>query len=218
MRVYRHGPEDGSGPLFNTLPSFTWCREQGADGVELDVRRTADDQVVVVHDTAVDGRAVADTARCELPAFVPDLGDVLDLCTGMTVVVELKNFPQDAGWDPSQRLPHLVVDLLEARSWSDDVVISCFGLDALGVVRERSPHTPTAALLLHRQPLRELLPPIADGGHAFIHPYDAMVDEGLVAAAAEHGLDVDVGTLEVPGSRFAELARLGVHGVITPQI
>src|SRR3954453_22265534 len=119
MRVYGHGPEDGSGPLFNTLPSFPWCREQGADGVELDVRRTADDHVVVVHDGQVGGRAVADTARADLPASIPDLAEVLDVCRGMTVIVELKNFPQDAGFDTAQRLPHLVVDLLESRAWSD---------------------------------------------------------------------------------------------------
>src|SRR3954452_3796790 len=111
MRVYRHGPEDGSGPLFNTLPSFPWCRDQGADGVELDVRRTADDHIVVVHDVEVDARAIADTRRRDLPAAIPDLVDVLDVCTGLTVVVELKNFPEDAAWDPSQRLPHLVADL-----------------------------------------------------------------------------------------------------------
>src|SRR4051812_14001065 len=107
MRVYGHGPEDGSGPMFNTLPSFPWCRDQGADGVELDVRRTADDRVVVVHDAVVDGLAVAEAQRRELPADIPDLVDVLDVCGGLTVVVELKNFPQDPAWDASQRLPHL---------------------------------------------------------------------------------------------------------------
>src|SRR4051794_38461314 len=120
MLVYGHGPEDGSGPTFNTLPSFPWCREQGADGVELDVRRTADDQLVVVHDDAIDGRAVAETRRAELPAYIPELTAVLDVCAGLSVIVELKNFPQDPGWDPTQRLPHLLVDLLEARGHRDD--------------------------------------------------------------------------------------------------
>jgi glycerophosphoryl diester phosphodiesterase len=216
--VYGHGPEDDSGPMFNTLPSFAWCREQGADGVELDVRRTADDQLVVVHDHAVGGRPVAEAMRHELPATVPDLDAALDACRGMTVVVELKNFPQDPGFDPAQRLPHLVVDLLEQRGGTDDVVVSCFGLDALDVVRARAPHLPTAALLLHRRPPAELLAPLAAAGHRFIHPYDAMVDAELVDAAGALGLEVDVWMLAVPATRFAELAALGVHGVITPQI
>ena len=36
--------------------------------------------------------------------------------------------------------------------------------------------------------------------------------------AARLGLPVDVWMLAVPPSRFAELASLGVHGVITPQL
>jgi glycerophosphoryl diester phosphodiesterase len=216
--VFGHGPEDGTGPRFNTLPSFRWCREQGADGVELDVRRTADDHVVVVHDHQVDGTDVAATRRRDLPDWIPDLSAVLDACRGLTVIVELKNFPQDPAFDPSQRLTHLVVDLLAERDGQDDVVVSCFGLAALDVVRERSPRTPTAGLLFSREPTRDGLAPIADGGHAFVHPYDGMVDERFVAEATRLGLQVDVWMLEVPAARFDELAELGVHGVITPQI
>jgi glycerophosphoryl diester phosphodiesterase len=218
MRVYGHGPEDGSGPRFNTLPSFAWCRQQGADGVELDVRRTADDRVVVVHDAAVDGRAVADSPRADLPPYIPDLTAALDACAGFPVIVELKNFPQDAGFDPSQRLPHLVVDLLQDRGGRDDVVISCFGLAALDVVRSRAPGIPTAGLLFSRQPDLDLLRTVADGGHDFVHPYDAMVDEAFVDTAARAGLPVDVWMLDLPPARYDELAALDVHGVITGQI
>jgi glycerophosphoryl diester phosphodiesterase len=218
MRVFGHGPEDGSGPRFNTLPSFGWCRDQGADGVELDVRRTADDRVVVVHDDSLNGQDVASTSRRLLPDWVPDLSAALDTCLGLTVIVELKNFPEDAGWDPSQRLTHLVLDLLEDRGGADDVVVSCFGLAALDVVRERSPSTPTAGLLFSREPAPELIRPVADGGHTFVHPYDAMVDERFTDDATRLGLPFDVWMLEVPPARFDELAGLGAHGVITPQI
>src|SRR4051794_39391534 len=104
MRVFGHGPEetgpwDGRSPRFNTLASFRWLRGLGVDGVELDVRLTADDAVVVVHEAAVDGRHVCDVPRAALPAEIPDLADALDMCNGMTVIVELKNFPQDAYFD-----------------------------------------------------------------------------------------------------------------------
>ena len=39
----------------NTLAAFAQARAFGADGVELDVRRTADDRLVVHHDPHVDG-------------------------------------------------------------------------------------------------------------------------------------------------------------------
>ena len=42
----------------NTILAFARARELGADGVELDVRRTADDVLVVHHDPHVDGFGV----------------------------------------------------------------------------------------------------------------------------------------------------------------
>src|SRR5438045_594778 len=39
----------------NTLAAFTRAREMGADGVELDVRRTADGVLVVHHDPDAEG-------------------------------------------------------------------------------------------------------------------------------------------------------------------
>ena len=43
----------------NTVAAFRAAAEMGADGVELDVRRTSDDRLVVVHDPRLaDGRVV----------------------------------------------------------------------------------------------------------------------------------------------------------------
>ena len=42
-----HAPE-------NTLPSFQQALQKGADGVELDVKLTADGHVIVIHDSTVD--------------------------------------------------------------------------------------------------------------------------------------------------------------------
>ena len=38
----------------NTLAAFTRALEQGADGIELDVKLSADGEVVVIHDQTVD--------------------------------------------------------------------------------------------------------------------------------------------------------------------
>jgi glycerophosphoryl diester phosphodiesterase len=223
MLVFGHGieedgPWDGTSPRFNTLPSFSWLRDQGVDGVELDVRLTADDVPVVVHDSAVSGRLVRETTRDELPAEIPDLADALDVCRGMTVIVELKNFPQDDGFDPSQRLVHHVLALLADRQWDDDVVLSSFGTDALAVVRREAPHVRTAALLFGREPDPTVLRAVVDAGHRLAHPYDPMVDAAFVDAAHRLGLSLDVWLLEVPPERYGELAALGVHGVITSQV
>ena len=101
----------------NTVASFRAARALGADGVELDVRRTADGALAVVHDAHLaDGRAVVDTVRAELPAGVPELADVLDACAGLALVnVEIKNWPGDVDFDESLAFVDAVVATLLAR-------------------------------------------------------------------------------------------------------
>src|SRR3954452_21051881 len=106
---YGHGPDgaEAGSEAINRLPSFEWCRRLGADGVECDVRRTADDELVVIHDAELDdGTGIARAHRADLPAFVPGLAEVLDACRGLIVNLELKNFRRDPGFDPTQRITH----------------------------------------------------------------------------------------------------------------
>jgi glycerophosphoryl diester phosphodiesterase len=187
------------------------------DGIELDVRLTTDDEVVVVHDARLDGRRICDIARADLPALIPDLTDALDACAGMTVIVEVKNFAQDEYFDPGQRLVHRVVEILAGDGRADDVIVSSFGWDALDVVRRDAPHLTTAALMFAREPDPAQLVAAADRGHRLAHPYDAMVDPAFVSEAERLGLALDVWLLDVAPERYAALAALDVHGVITGQ-
>ncbi|HUZ80916.1 MAG TPA: glycerophosphodiester phosphodiesterase [Gaiellaceae bacterium] len=67
----------------NTLPAFAAAVAGGADMIELDVRRTADGRVVVVHDRTLERlweepRRVADLMRDEVRALgIPDLAQAL---------------------------------------------------------------------------------------------------------------------------------------------
>ncbi len=59
----------------NTLEAFRHAATLGADWVELDVRRTADDRLTVHHDAVLpDGRAIVHLAAGDLPpvAALPD--------------------------------------------------------------------------------------------------------------------------------------------------
>ena len=57
----------------NSLAAFRVAREVGADGVELDVRRTADGALAVHHDATLgDGRRLLDLAVDELPDGIVD--------------------------------------------------------------------------------------------------------------------------------------------------
>jgi glycerophosphoryl diester phosphodiesterase len=217
--VFGHGSEDGSGPAINTIESYGWCREQGADGVELDVRRTSDDELAVVHDAVLpDGRLVGSTAFAELPPHIPRLADVLDQCVGLIVNIELKIFPSDPEFDPTERLTRLVIDLLRARGGSDRVLVSCFGLGAIDLVKAQAPECPTAALLLSRRPAPDLLGAVVAHGHTTVHPYDTMVGDVFMTVARQHGLVVNPWIGEVGPERMRTLVNLGVDGLITADV
>jgi len=87
----------------NTLSSFRRALELGVDAVELDVRKTRDNELVVIHNADVnkttDGSgAVNELTLEEIQRFVtekgehvPTLEDVLDaVATRVKVLVELK--------------------------------------------------------------------------------------------------------------------------------
>jgi glycerophosphoryl diester phosphodiesterase len=217
--VFGHGPEDGSAHAINRLPSFEWCRRLGADGVEGDVRRTGDDQLVVIHDASLlDGRAIADARRAELPEFVPGLEEVLEACRGLIVNMELKNFPRDPAFDPAQRITRLVLELLAARAYADRVVVSCFDFAALDLIRAEAPALPTGVLLLSRRPPTDLLDRVVDHGHPVVHPYDTMVDETFVHEARTRRLQVNVWFGQTDSTRLETLVDLGVDGLISEQV
>jgi glycerophosphoryl diester phosphodiesterase len=216
--VLGHGPEGDVVHGINRLPSFGWCRAAGADGVECDVRLTADGELVVVHDAELsDGRAVASCRLADLPPWIPPLASVLDACAGLVVNVELKNFPRDPAFDPDQRVTRALLELLASRGGGDRVLVSCFDTGAIDVAR--SAGMETALLLLSRRPAGEVLDVAVRHGHGVVHPYDTMVDAAFLEAARARGLRVNVWFGDEPGrARLAELVDLGVDGLITSEI
>ena len=202
----------------NTLDAFLGAAEQGSDGVELDVRRTADDRLAIHHDdTLGDGRAIVETAFRALPSTVPDLAAALDACAPLPVVnVEIKNWPEDRDFDPTERVAESVVELLAARGELDDgrVLVSSFHLPTIDRVHDLAPGLATGWLLGLVEGLHDLVARAADHGHVAVHPHHAFVNEDLVRAAHDAGMAVNTWTCDEP-ERIRWLAELGVDAVIT---
>ena len=215
VRVIAHRGASAAAPE-NTIEAFRLARRLGADWVELDARRTADGQVIVHHDAHLaDGRAIVELRRSELPAHVCDLRDALDACEGMSINIEIKNWPADPDFDERESVARAVVELVAAKGLHGRVLISCFHYPTIELVHELDPTIPTAFLhLLIDRSWDELAADVAAAGHTALHPWDGLVDEALVAAAEAHGLEVNVWTVDDP-ARMAELVELGVHGLCT---
>jgi glycerophosphoryl diester phosphodiesterase len=215
VRVIAHRGASAAAPE-NTIEAFRLARELGADWVELDARRTADAAVIVHHDADLaDGRTIVDLPRSELPPSVCDLADALDACEGMSINIEIKNWPADPDFDETEAVARAVVALVQERSLHDRVLISCFHYPTIQLVHELDPSIPTAFLhLLIDRSWDALAADVAAAGHRALHPWDGLVDESLMRAATAHGLEVNVWTVDDP-DRMAALIALGVHGICT---
>jgi glycerophosphoryl diester phosphodiesterase len=216
MLIYGHGTTEPENRI-NSRESFVAVRRLGVDGVELDVRLSQDGELLVIHDHYFeDGRAVAETSSPERPGDIIDLALALDLCKGLIVNIEIKNYPSDPAYDPSERISARVLDLLDSRGNADRVLISCFGVGSLNYIRARRPELATAHLVLSRRPAEEVVRICVDHGHRVIHPYVSMVDAAFMKVARDHDLTVNVWTgFDETDESLEALISLEVDGVIT---
>jgi glycerophosphoryl diester phosphodiesterase len=202
----------------NTLPAFRAAVALGAEGVELDVRRSADGVLVVHHDPMLgDGRPVCATGAAELPEHVPTLAAVLDACAGAFVNIEIKNDPDEPDFDTTEWLARTVCATLAGRArgaageharW----LISSFRIETVNTCRALLPAVRTAWLVMDLD--AAVIAESAAAGHAAVHPHVETLDRDGVRAAHAAGLAVNTWTCDDP-DQMATMIAWGVDGLCT---
>jgi glycerophosphoryl diester phosphodiesterase len=214
----------------NTLPAFAAALHMGADGIELDVHRSADGELVVIHDFTVDKTtdghgAVAQMTYAELsaldagssfsPAFagtrIPRLVEVLDLVGDRCRInIEIKSidpYANDASAD--------VAALIGARSLYAQVIVSSFNPMTLIKLRHLDPRIALGMLYGGEMPafFRAVWAGLPIRPEAQ-HPQHDLVDAAYMEWA--HKVDAQVNTWTVNEPVEAQrLAALGVTTLIT---
>lgn len=197
----------------NTVAAFELAVQLGADAVELDVRRTADDRLVVHHDACVpDGRVIRNTPAAELPDHVPTLDAALDACAGMAVNIEIKNDPSEPDHDPSDWVAWHVGSALARRGGGPRWLISSFRLATVDQVRRVAPAVRTAWLTLGLD--ADVIATTRAHGHTIVHPWEAALSLDALRAAHGAGLTVNTWTCDEP-DRISELLGWGIDGICT---
>lgn len=212
MLVIAHRGASAQAPE-NTIAAFERAVALGADAVELDVRRTADDRLVVHHDPHLaDGRVIRTTASTELPEHVPTLADALDACAGLFVNIEIKNDPSEPDHDPSDWVAWQVAGLLAARGGGPRWLISSFRLATVDRVRKVAPDVRTAWLTLGLND--DVIATTVAHGHTIVHPWVEQLPREALRAAHAAGLSVNTWTCDDP-DRMRELRAWGIDGICT---
>jgi len=195
----------------NTIKSFEKAIEIGVDAVELDVRKTKDDELVVIHDADIkrttNGKGlVSELTVKEIKAFssdgekIPTLDETLNfLDKKVKVFIELK----EAGVEEQ------VLSIVHGRKLEKNVVIVSFLEDSLKKVRELDENIETGLIYAkHRNPLKAALELKANyllGLYRFVHT-------ASVQKAHENGLKVVVWTINNP-EEVKEYKEKGVDGI-----
>ncbi len=210
----------------NTIAAFHAALAQGADMVELDVRRTSDGKLIIHHDPHVVTEAgtthvIGELQAVDFPPHVPTLTQALDACAGMEVNVEIKNDDAEPDFDASRSLADAVVEVLRPRSDCDQMLVSSFDYETIQRVRALAPEIKTGFLFVLPEldsalemPLAAFINRIAEDGHVAIHPHRYAVTAELIEAAHARNLAVNVWTVDEP-EELRALSNLGVDALIT---
>ena len=197
----------------NTIEAFRRAHTMGADGVELDVRRTADGRLVVHHDPVVDGgRAICDVDASDLPAHIPSLTAALDACAGMWVNLEIKNDPTEPDFDPTERVADETMALLDRRGEPQRWLMSSFRIETMDRCRALAPHIRTAWLTSVVPD--DAVATLVDRGHAALHPWVRALGRHVVDECHAAGRAVNTGTCD-DAARMRELIEWGIDGICT---
>jgi glycerophosphoryl diester phosphodiesterase len=228
VRVLGHRGAPAPGRPENTVAAVSEALLLGADGVEIDVRLTADDILVCSHDASARTRTgvVQDVA-------VSTSGELLDatgrpLATldellavapaGFGVVVEVKPVADAAA---AVRTSQLLAGVLGTAAVGLDITISSFDADLLAMIRAACADLPVRTALLGEK--AEAAPAVvwraAEDGHDEVHLPLVAVRRAPQVVETAHRLGLSVTSWTVnsrPDLRW--VAELGVDAVITDDV
>lgn len=196
----------------NTLASFKKALEIGVDAVELDVRRTKDRELVVIHDADVkrttNGKGlVGELTMKEIKDFstengerIPTLQEALDfLDKKVKVLIELK----EAGVEEQ------VLSTVKDRGLAKNVIIVSFLEAALKRTKELDSNIETGLIYAtHKNPIKAALELKAQ----YLVAFYRFMHTANVQKAHQNGLKVIVWTINKP-EEVEEFIAKGVDGI-----
>ncbi len=205
----------------NTVEAFALAIEHGADGVELDVRRSRDGELIIHHeDRAAPGSIPfidqdLRTIKAAAP-WVPTLDEAWRSIGDEALMnIEIKNDIGRADFDQSRRIVADVVGWVNTNAAGDRILLSSFDGVALAAVRERAPDLATGLLATAAvEPLAVIEWAKRDGHVSVNLPAPIVLADPNRLVAEARPLKVFVWTVNDPATALA-LAEAGIDGLFS---
>jgi glycerophosphoryl diester phosphodiesterase len=219
----------------NTIEAFEAAVGVGADSVEFDVRMTADDVPVLMHDPDVsrttDGTGLvpeltlADVRRLRIPlpgggtTGVPTLEEALECLSGRAAAdIEIKNLPGEPDFIRDREpAVEATLDALDELSFTGQVIVSSFNPASIAHSRQLRPDVPTGLLTEYEVDAEEALARATADGHPWVLPFVSKVldaDEGFAERVHADGVLLGVWIADDPDTA-RRLFELGADAVAT---
>lgn len=225
--ILAHRGASGYAPE-NTLEAFDLAIKSKADGIELDVHRTSDDQIVVAHDETIDrcsnGKGyIGDMTLAQLRQFdfscgmshyqnvkIPTLAEVLELIrpTRLMINIEVKTTHR-----LYQSIEKTTLALVKEFGMTDRILYSSFNHYSLTTLRALDPNAKLG--VLYSEGLVEPWLYAQRIQANALHPqYLNLRVPGYVAESHRAGIQVNVWTLNDEDA-IGRALQCGVDGIIT---
>ncbi|GMQ98156.1 MAG: glycerophosphodiester phosphodiesterase [Acidimicrobiia bacterium] len=197
--MYAHRGDRSRAPD-NTLEAYQLAVDAGADGIELDVRRTSDGELIMSHDDRYPGFApFVEMTLAEIRDALPHVPTFIETLAAVPrnvwLNVEIKNFPDEADFDTSGWVVDKTIETIDACDDAARILLSSFDRESVRRAAAANPN------LLRGQLIRA--------------PFDIDTGVDVAVEVSAHALHPNMGYFGVAAKETAaRIKRAGLAIVV----
>jgi len=211
----------------NTKEAFKQAIKDQADGIELDVHLTADNQVVVIHDPTIDRTSkgkgfIKDFSLKELKEY--DFGSyfdesfkdekILTLTEALEIIKDFNiiNIEIKKGYNINQGIEDEVLKSIKMFDFESEIIISSFNHESLKIIKDLNNNIKIAPLFYAR--LYNPWEYAINLGAEYLHLYYNLVNKEVIEKCHQQGIKVNVFTVDEKYD-LNKMIEYNVDGIIT---
>ena len=220
----------GSSKYFpeNTILSLKEGIKSGSNGLEIDVHKTKDNKLVVIHDEDIQrtfkGKGLVKNMTLEelrsfkcrnknfednLECRIPTLSEVLDIIKDTNVILNIELKTDEIHYEDIEKD---VIELVNRYGLKRQIILSSFNHESIRICREIDSEIETG--LLYYKEIENMVQYAKKLGANAIHLDLRLVSEELIKEANENNIKVNIYTVNSP-IYMRKLIKAGVNGIFT---